>query len=271
MSILQSNLFQRVAAAAVGGPIIIALALWDNQWGFRSLVILAAVLGMFEYAVMAFTKEDENERMFTVLSGSIFCAFLMALIQYGPLVYPWIVLLVLTTMVFLTRNMAKATEIMGKMFVGIFFIAQLFAFLGLIKTYPQGGKWIIFTLTLVWFGDTAAYFVGRAIGKHKLCLSISPGKTWEGAIGGAVASMIAGYLGTLYISDLHIAVAIPLALFAGIMGQIGDLAESLLKRSYGVKDSGNIIPGHGGILDRFDALLFAAPIIWGYLVMLQLR
>src|SRR6202044_2759789 len=117
---------------------------------------------------------------------------------------------------------------------------------------------------LAWFADTGAYFAGRFLGKHKLYEAVSPKKTVEGAIGGLIASVVWALLGSFFFlrGMLPVAHAIPLALAAGAFGQAGDLAESLLKRSTGVKDSGAIVPGHGGILDRVDALLLTSAIVY---------
>ncbi len=123
---------------------------------------------------------------------------------------------------------------------------------------------LLFTLLVVWFGDTAAYFIGRWVGRHKLAPEISPGKTWEGAIGNAAASLLIGFA---FAQTLHLDLAAMLgaAVVASVAGQSGDLFESMYKRAAGVKDSGALLPGHGGVLDRIDALIFAAPAVWLFL------
>ena len=159
--------------------------------------------------------------------------------------------------------------------LAVFYVALLINFLGMIRrdlTFDgagahddaQGGHWIVFVLLVTWIGDTGAYFAGRFLGKRKLYPSVSPNKTWAGSIGGIAASM-AGAIGlklTLlsYVSWIDLAI---ITIVGAILGQMGDLVESLLKRSYGVKDSGSLLGGHGGIFDRIDAVLFMAP--WVYL------
>jgi phosphatidate cytidylyltransferase len=157
---------------------------------------------------------------------------------------------------------------------GLFYPAVFFGFMILLRELPNelgmeyklGGKWLLLMLIIIWICDTAAYFIGKAVGKHKLFFRISPHKTVEGAVAGLVFSFITAYIFHLtYIEDLTLLQCMIIALIAGTIGQIGDLVESLFKRDAGVKDSSNLLPGHGGMLDRFDAPLFVAPVVYLYL------
>ncbi|MDA3864934.1 MAG: phosphatidate cytidylyltransferase [Deltaproteobacteria bacterium] len=265
---MSSNLIKRVLTALVAGPLIIGLALWDNSIGWKIFIIMAALLAMMEYANIVFDTDEIYVKVLTVNAGGLFSILLLSTIKffrYSLMLFPWVVILVLSSLVFFPGKIEKAAHNAARALMGIFAVAMLLTFLGLIKIFPQGGKWIIFTLTLVWFNDTLAYFVGKAFGKHKFSPLISPNKTWEGALGGILGSLLAGYLATFYIKGSFLVTMLILAAFAGIMGQLGDLSESMLKRSFKIKDSGNIIPGHGGILDRIDALLFASPVVFCYL------
>jgi phosphatidate cytidylyltransferase len=126
-----------------------------------------------------------------------------------------------------------------------------------------GPYWLMFSLVVNWIGDTGAYYVGRRFGRHKLAPRISPGKSWEGAIASAVTGLIFGAIFLpLTITDMPVWIAASIALVANAAGQIGDLAESALKRGAGVKDSGTMLPGHGGMLDRLDSSLFAMPVVY---------
>ncbi len=268
MSILSKNLLLRVLTALVGAPLLVFLALWEVAWGWKALILVAIILSLVEYGQMAFKKEDIVPKYLTVVMGSLFGALLLSVFKFNPyllLFAPWVVLIVLMSMVLMPGDIKESAVNASKVLLGVFYIAQLAAFLGLMKDLPHGGRWIIFTLTIVWLNDTGAYFVGKSMGRHKFAPVVSPNKTWEGAIGGTVASCLAGVGATFYVPGLTIPVALILSAFVGTFGQLGDLAESLLKRSFGVKDSGNLLPGHGGILDRIDALLFAFPIMFGYL------
>ncbi|MBC8144717.1 MAG: phosphatidate cytidylyltransferase [bacterium] len=183
----------------------------------------------------------------------------------------------------------NSTTILGVVYVGLFLatvigIRQLFSDDPLMIAYVNsaldlpagrdvvaryGAYMVMAVLVTIWICDSAAYYVGRAMGRHKMAPSISPKKTWEGGIGGAVfaiATMIT--FQQLLLDFLSIGNAIVLGLIVGILGQVGDLAESHLKRDAGVKDSSQLIPGHGGVFDRFDSLMFVAPLVYLYLTII---
>jgi phosphatidate cytidylyltransferase len=166
------------------------------------------------------------------------------------------------------------------------YIAIPMALLVGIRQQPAGAIWTIYTLLAVWAGDIFAYFVGKSLGRHRMSPHISPKKTWEGAAASIVASVIVGTLWIHYASAISSALLraglierpdgmwgleqpplwpiILLSAAVNIAAQLGDLVESLIKRGAGVKDSGTILPGHGGMLDRIDAMLFAVPVVWAY-------
>ena len=132
----------------------------------------------------------------------------------------------------------------------------------------EGPKLLLFALVITWAGDTAAYFVGRAIGKHPLASHISPKKTWEGSLGSMVGSLIVAWAFHYWIR-MPIGHLLAMAVIGNVAGQMGDLLESAYKRSAGVKDSGGLLPGHGGVLDRIDALILCIPVIWYYVVLVN--
>jgi phosphatidate cytidylyltransferase len=155
-----------------------------------------------------------------------------------------------------------------------------------IREQPEGAIWTIFTLLAVWAGDIFAYFVGKSLGRHRMSPRISPNKTWEGAAASVLASVIIGALWMQHAPEtssfllraglierrdgmfaLHPLPLLPVVLLSAavnVAAQLGDLVESLIKRGAGVKDSGSILPGHGGMLDRIDAMLFAVPVVWAF-------
>ena len=156
-----------------------------------------------------------------------------------------------------------APERIGHMMAGLLFSSAGLAALSALRSGSDGVAWTAIVLVAVWSNDTAAFFAGRAIGRHKLWPAVSPGKTWEGCIAGLTASvlvlllirpMLPRYLGAL--------ACIGLGTLAGVLGPLGDLSKSMLKRAYGVKDTGRLFPGHGGMLDRIDGVLFVAPAMW---------
>ena len=140
---------------------------------------------------------------------------------------------------------------------GLYVVMPMFAAVALaLAPHP----WMLYGAAAVWLGDTSAYFAGKAFGRHKLHPKVSPNKTWEGAIGGLVGSALGGWLLAVILKlPIETAPALAFAGIGGAIGQVGDLAESLVKRACGVKDSGALLPGHGGLLDRIDGLIFALP------------
>ena len=150
-----------------------------------------------------------------------------------------------------------------KQILGIIYIPTLLSFLILIRSGTDGMLWIFFLLFVVFAGDIGAFYAGSYFGNYKLCPSVSPKKTIEGSIGGLFSNLVVGVLFKyFFLSYLQLGAIILLLLLIGIAGQVGDLFESALKRSAAIKDSGSLLPGHGGILDRIDALLFAAPVAY---------
>lgn len=146
---------------------------------------------------------------------------------------------------------------------GVVYIPLLLSFLVLIRNSADGMTWIFLLVLLIFAGDTGAFYAGRSFGKHKLCPSVSPGKTVEGAVGGILANIVAGsIIKGFFLPEIPWLLSILFFIIAGATGQIGDLFESQLKRVSDIKDSGAILPGHGGILDRIDALMFAAPVTY---------
>ena len=160
-------------------------------------------------------------------------------------------------------NHPAVLETAKKQFQGFLYIPLLLAFVLLMRNSADGFYWIVLLLCVVFSGDTAALYVGTLIGRHKLAPAISPGKTVEGSVGGLAAGLLIGLLAKqLLLPALPWGLAVGYCLIIGVAGQLGDLFESALKRASNVKDSGTILPGHGGILDRIDALLFAAPVAY---------
>jgi phosphatidate cytidylyltransferase len=161
---------------------------------------------------------------------------------------------------FTFRDVRTASVEVSQVFTGFLYVPFLLAHLLMLRGLPYGVQWIFLMLVIVMSGDTCAFYVGSSIGRRKLYPAVSPNKSVEGAIGGVVGSITGALIAKgSFFPQLAFADAIATALLLGILGQLGDLFESFLKRGYGVKDSGTIIPGHGGVLDRLDSILFAAP------------
>lgn len=160
----------------------------------------------------------------------------------------------------ISKNKTSYDDI-GVTALSMIYIGTGFHYLATVRN-AEGLGLLMFALGIVWLTDSGAYIFGRAFGKHKLWPAISPNKTWEGSIGGVLIAMVFAAIYTYFVPLGHgIPMMLTIAFVLSIWGQLGDLAESALKRYYGVKDSGKILPGHGGILDRFDSLLFVLPML----------
>jgi CDP-diglyceride synthetase len=154
----------------------------------------------------------------------------------------------------------------GYNLLGIIYPVVFYSYLYLLRQLPQGVVWTFFTFFLVWSTDTFAYLIGKGFGHYPLAPKVSPNKTIEGSIGGLLGCFIVGLVFRFWMGEFSFLHTIIISLIVGIVGQIGDLFESSLKRSAGIKDSGSLIPGHGGILDRSDSLIFVLPLIYYYIV-----
>ncbi len=158
-------------------------------------------------------------------------------------------------------------DIISKQVMGIVYIPVSLSLLVFLKEVEGGTLWIIWLLIVIFANDTGAFYTGTFLGKHKLAPNISPNKTIEGSLGGIATSMVLGFIFSLVFFDFHLAlITIPCSFMVAVAGQIGDLFESAMKRAANIKDSGRILPGHGGMLDRIDGLLLAIPVLYIYLV-----
>jgi phosphatidate cytidylyltransferase len=165
--------------------------------------------------------------------------------------------------VFLYKSNPRVGLIIQKQVLGIIYIPVSLSLLAVIRNGPDGMVFIFLLLAIIFAGDTSAYYVGTYLGRHKLSPAISPGKTFEGALGGLCGNLLAGSIGIVFfMPSISWGSGILFFLAAGVAGQVGDLFESEMKRSSDIKDSGGLLPGHGGFLDRIDALLFASPVAY---------
>jgi phosphatidate cytidylyltransferase len=169
---------------------------------------------------------------------------------------------------FSRRPVEGALEDIASTFLGVFYVALLFAFQVAIRTGLHGKQWLVFLYFVIWASDIGAYSIGIPFGKHRLYEKVSPKKSIEGFIGAlAGAAGMALLCRVWFMPSVGMGEVVALGLVLAVVGTAGDLTESLFKRAAGVKDSGGIIPGHGGILDRMDSMLFAAPVLYYYLAM----
>jgi phosphatidate cytidylyltransferase len=246
-----------VLTALVLAPLVVLLVLWENHLGLWLLVLAFNAAGYWEILSMAPDGSDRLDKLTMTALGLGFSSVLYFRPGQALPISAALVVLVLTYAVFRYRDMDKVGSRAAHWLMALFYCGVLFTCLALLKRLDADGDWVLLAMTTAWLGDTGAYFTGRAMGGPKIYPAVSPKKTWSGSIGGIAASLGAGVLAKLwYMPQLGWVDVALLAGLGGALGQVGDFAESLLKRSYGVKDSGKLLPGHGGILDRVDALMF---------------
>jgi phosphatidate cytidylyltransferase len=264
-----SNLALRLATAVVAVPLILWLLYRGPAWGFYALVLPAALVGSYELFAMSHPGDRVSQATGVALSAVLslalyaFTSDARVVITVLAVVPPLGLLLTLARLGDI-RTAAFRAFAMG---VAPLLVAVPLTLLALLRRDmgSDGASYVVMTLMFAWFSDTGGYFAGRFLGKHKLYEAVSPKKTVEGALGGLAGSVIGALLAHFwYLPSIPLVHAIVLALLAGALGQAGDLGESLVKRSTGVKDSGQIVPGHGGVLDRVDALLLTSAVVYLY-------
>lgn len=265
----KSNLVVRVLSSVVALPVVIGLLFFAPPIGWFGLVMVAILVGAFELYSMS-TKTDRISVGFgMLLTGALSSALYFDSERSRVLVTLIVATPVLAMLVplFRFRSIENAGLELMTAIGGPFYVGGMLMTSALLRRDlgDAGSRWVLLTLSIAWFADTGAYFTGRAFGRAKLYVAVSPGKTRAGLYGALIFAVLAGVLASLtYLPQLPLLHGVVLGLIAGLLGQLGDLVESLLKRAVGVKDSGFLIPGHGGILDRVDALLFVSPVVYVY-------
>jgi phosphatidate cytidylyltransferase len=260
----ERNLVLRIASAVVGLPLLGLLVLWREPLGFAVLALLAVALGLYEFGQLTLAEARPRSRAALVLVGTLFA---VAVYIRPDRAFAWamaVVILLGFDVLLAGGELRTAPARMGLAVLGVFYVAGLLVAMPLLhRDVPSGHLWVATAIAVTFANDTGAYLFGRTLGRHKLAPTISPGKTIEGAVGGllvGIAFMLtarATYFDTLSLRD-----ALVIGAAAGVLGPAGDLLESMMKRAVGAKDSGRMIPGHGGILDRIDALLFVGAYVY---------
>ena len=284
--------WKRVATSAVLIPFVVGIVLWGSTAVMALAVALVTLLALFEYFALGEAIGHRAYRFWTAT-----CALLLIFVQWllaGEAAYRLSGDLVAYRRVWWFGSSAPGLETVFFLFVLGTAVIALFTKRPLVETLPaagisssglilvafplsyavrlhgagsQGPALLLFAMVIIWVGDTAAYFVGRSFGKYKLAPHLSPNKTWEGAVASFLGSPIVAVVFARFMSVplLHL---LAMAAAGNVAGQVGDLLESAYKRSAGIKDSGSILPGHGGVLDRIDALILAIPVVWYYWILI---
>lgn len=263
---VNANLKARVATAAVGIPLVVALIAWGPPWLLTTASLLLTVTALIEYFAM--TLPHARMHRLAGISLGVVLALAVVLSGQSPALEYFGAALVLGFAASLGfyKKITAMPRPFWRILVGGFYIGCLTPFVVLLFSRPDGRAWLGWLLFVIMAGDSAAYFIGRRFGRTKLAPSLSPGKTVAGAWGYVCGALLIGLAGAaLLFSDFSWLEIILLALIQAVLGQLGDLFESWIKRLAAVKDSGNLLPGHGGVLDRLDSLIFPAAFTTAYL------
>ena len=291
-------MIKRVATAVVLIPLVLLLVLKAPFYVLALVAGAAALLAIAEFLKLVTHYGVQPMGPATYAFVALFFVFVIVvstnrtpLVETTAMVFGTALTIALAPFVFLTlamrrSNLASGYPAAAASVFAFAYIAIPMALLVEIREQPAGAIWTIYTLLAVWAGDIFAYFVGKSLGRHRMSPEISPKKTWEGAVASIMASVIVGTLwmqhapgisaallriglierrdGMFGLEQPQLCTIILLSAVVNIAAQLGDLVESLIKRGAGAKDSGTILPGHGGMLDRIDAMLFAVPVVWAW-------
>ncbi|MCH2108912.1 MAG: phosphatidate cytidylyltransferase [Polyangiaceae bacterium] len=269
----RSNLAIRLSTAFIAGPLVLVLLFVGPAWGWGLLISLAA--GQAARELLAMTHPDDPiARSFggacaALITATAFLTGPDFMTNSGGLIFLTVLLAVLVGSAFLTlfrlgdietAALRALSSIASPLLVGL-----PMATLALLRLETeQGPAWVLFTLFMAWWSDTGGYVFGRLFGRRKLYEAVSPKKTIEGLGGSLLFALIASGVASFTYLPIPLSHALVLAFFGALLGIAGDLVESLIKRSTGVKDSGSLLPGHGGMYDRVDALMFVSPLVYLY-------
>ncbi len=256
---------KRIISGAIAIPLVLGVVLYGSPFLFFGFVAAIVLLASYEYFSMISNMGVEG---FPIEGGVL--SFLLLLgfyldLQFLLLSAVLLLVILFTTSLFRKNNVKVALDQIAYTVLGVFYIAGLGGYFLLIRNLEGGSQMVVFLLLLIWAGDAAAYYVGRHFGKRKLMPMVSPNKTVEGAIANVLGTLLAVLIIKFWFFQVFsLTHCLIVAFICGTIGQLGDFSESLIKRNCQVKDSGSLIPGHGGFLDRIDSLLFAAPAFYYY-------
>jgi phosphatidate cytidylyltransferase len=261
---------QRVLSALILIPIVVAAVLYAPAPLFVGVIAAVSLIALYEFFKIA---EPSSYARFKA-AGYLAAVAIDVSLYFNNLGITHAVILTVVLALFILalhglKDLSQAITAISHTFLGVFYTSYLLGLLIPIRyafSDIHGARYVLFILVIIWAGDTGAYYVGRNLGRRRLAPRISPKKTVEGGIGGLAASALIGYLFHIFWPLQESALTVvALGLVLGLIGQVGDAAESLLKRGAQIKDSSALIPGHGGLLDRIDSLLFAAPAMYLFL------
>ncbi len=271
LSLKESNLFQRIVSGVIGSGVIM-LSAYYSEWSFFGIFLFISVASQYEFYNLV-KKEVAAPNIFMgMVIGILNFVLLFQTVRHGGEMKWFILNFPLLTLVFISELYTRKTNPFTNIsftILGVLYISIPFSLL-VVSAFSQGTySWeiVIGILLLIWTSDTGAYIAGRTFGRRKLFERVSPKKTWEGSLGGFILSFSTSLVLANYFPVLHMVQWMVLSIITVVIGTYGDLIESMFKRSISQKDSGTVIPGHGGFLDRFDSLVVSLPFIAAYLML----
>ena len=258
----------RLLTAAVAVPFLLYVILGAPGWLFAALVLAGGLVSFWELSKMSASAGSSLLPAGYVGTGLLIASFYFERIAFAQASFAALLLVGIGIVMFRRPTRENLVVVLGTVFAVFYVGALLGSLIGLRTIEPEadGRRWVVFLLAVVFIGDAGAYYVGKSVGKRPLAPRLSPKKTVEGLAGDVVfATAAALTLNALWFPRGSIATAAGLGVVLSLLGVVGDLFESFVKRAAGVKDTSALIPGHGGVLDRVDSILFAAPALWLYL------
>jgi len=258
---------RRLVSAAILLPLLYLLVEYGGVLPFAAVVVAVAAAGLWEFYALSAGAGNSCWGKAGILLGSLVTASFALTREWPPaMALTWVVLILAVAHLLSPQKHGRVVERLGGTFWGILYVGWLSGFLIALRRLPEGHHFLYFLFMVIMIGDTFAYYVGSSLGRRPLASRISPKKTVEGAVAGFGGSLAAAYGASIwFLPAMGGGHWLAAGSLLAVSGQLGDLVESMLKRSAGVKDSGGIIPGHGGVLDRMDSLLFAAPLLYFYI------
>jgi phosphatidate cytidylyltransferase len=263
---VEANLKRRILTALVAVPVLIYVIGWGPPWIFSAVVIMVTSLALYEYFTLALPGHTVEQRFGMLFGLAITCISIIPDVVDQGLLLSLLLSVTFGVYVFVSGKLYERLTRLGRLLLGGFYIGLLMPHWILVFRFPNGRSWVFFVFGVVMTGDTVAYFVGRRFGVSKLAPEISPGKTRAGAWGYIAGSLAVGVFAAQFLLvQYRFFEIVGIALLLAFLGQLGDLFESLLKRVFEAKDSSSLVPGHGGVLDRLDSLIFPAVFVHAYL------
>jgi phosphatidate cytidylyltransferase len=265
---MNASHFQRWITAVIAVPILISLIYLANASIFAVIISIVIAIAAWEYEGIIISRHGCKRRWEFIPPILIIpVAMYLADSELLKSALVFSILLLILCDLYRTNRLGTAPEmgLLSQYVLGVFYLPLLMSHFILIRLWEQGIFWVFYVLLIAFAGDVAAYYTGRLLGKTKLCPTISPNKTNEGVVGLVLGAVLAsGVYGHIFFPQIPLVHMLMLAFLASIIGQLGDLFESEIKRSTGVKDSGVLLPGHGGMLDRIDCMVLIAPFVYYY-------